>query len=459
MPNKNFDLIVIGSGSGLEVSSEAVSRGLKVAVIDNGPFGGTCLNRGCIPSKMLIHCADVMRTIKDSGKFGIRASVENVDWKFIVNRVSSQIDGEAAEIEQSHRGMDKVAVYKGAARFTGKKTLTVNNQTIYGDSVVIASGTRPVILDVPGLANVPYFTSDDIMRIKQRPERMIILGGGYIAAELAYFFGTFGTKITIIQRSEFLLSGEDRDISKKFTEVYQRDYDVLLGSKVIKAFSDKGSPGVEVASGGKKRRIVGDVLLVATGRTANADVLDVSKTGVETDDKGFVTTDEYMQTSQKGIWALGDVVGKYQLKHCANLEAAYVTHNIFNPRSKVKIDYHGMPHAIFAYPQVGGVGLTEKEAKDRKIPYIAATHLYKDTAYGSSIEDNDGFVKLLAHRDTGEILGCHIIGTDASVLIQEVANAMRSDLTVEAIKQAIYVHPALPEVVQRAFARIGNQGG
>lgn len=449
---KKFDLIIIGSGSGLEVSSESINRGLKVAVIDNGPFGGTCLNRGCIPSKMLIHCADVMRTIRSSRKFGIEARVEHVDWKFIIDRVSREVDAESAEIEHGNKELQNMTIYKGTARFIGKKSLKINNETVSAENIVIAAGSRPIVLDIPGLKNVPYFTSDNVMRLKKRPEHMIILGGGYIAAELAHFFGTFGTKITIIQRSDLLLSHEDYDISEKFTEIFQRDYEVHLGTKVIRAFTSGTSAGVEILAGHKKQTVVGDILLLATGRMANTDILDVHKAGVEVDDNGSIVVDKHMQTTQKGIWALGDIVGKYQLKHSANLEAAYVTNNIFNPRSRVAIDYHAMPHAIFAYPQVGSVGITEQEAKKRKIPYLASTHQYKDTAYGSSIEDGDGFVKVLVNRHTGEILGCHIIGTDASTLVQEVANAMRNDLTFEAIKQSIYIHPALPEVVQRAFA-------
>lgn len=454
---KKFDMIVIGSGSGLEVSAAAIDRGLKVAIIESGPFGGTCLNRGCIPSKMLIHCADVMRAIRDSDRFGIKASVEKVDWKFIIDRVNRQIDSESAEIEKANADLRRATVYKSTAKFIGKKSLRIKDETISADTIVIAAGTRPVVLDIPGLERVPYFTSDNIMRLKKRPERMIILGGGYVAAELAHFFGTFGTKTTLIQRSGVLLSGEDHDISKKFTEAFQRDHELLLGTRVLRAFTRRGSPCIEVLAGKKKRVVAGDVLLLATGRRPNTDVLDVEKTDVKTDENGFVIVDKYMQTSQKGIWALGDVVGKYQFKHCANLEAVYAAHNIFNPRSRAAIDYHAMPHAIFAYPQVGSVGLTEEKIKERKIRYMTATAAYKDTAYGSSIEDDDGFVKVLADSHTGEILGCHIMGTDASTLIQEAANAMRSGLTVEAIKQSIYIHPALPEVVQQAFAKLDTR--
>jgi len=229
---------------------------------------------------------------------------------------------------------------------------------------------------------------------------------------------------------------------------------MLLESVIRRAYRRGEEIVLELASHGQDQTLTIDAFLVATGRVPNTDLLDVAQTGVTTDDLGFVKTDEYLQTEVPGIWALGDIVGRYLLKHSANLEAAYAAHNIFNPENKVAVDYHAMPHAVFASPQVASVGLTEQQAREQGLPYAAGTYGYYDTAYGSSIEDRDGFVKALAHRETREILGCHIIGSEASILIQEVANAMRMRLTTDSITQSIYVHPALPEVVQRAFGSL-----
>ena len=229
---------------------------------------------------------------------------------------------------------------------------------------------------------------------------------------------------------------------------------LLLNAQVTRATRQGTEIVVEVEADGHKLALPSDALLFATGRIPSTDRLQVANTGVAVDQSGFVKTDEYLETSVPGIWALGDIVGKYLLKHSANLEAAYVASNIFNPDSKVAVDYHAMPHAIFASPQVASVGVTEQEAKKQDIQYVAATYNYYDAAYGSSIEDRDGFAKVLAHPETREILGCHIIGTDASILVQEAVNAMRSHLTTDAITQSIYIHPALPEVVQRAFGEL-----
>ena len=288
----------------------------------------------------------------------------------------------------------------------------------------------------------------------QQPSRLAIVGGGYIAGEMAHFFGAMGTQVTIIHRRLLMLREEDEDVARRFTEVYQRKFNMLLNAEVAQVSRNGDEIHLVVATDGRRVELAADALLLATGRIPNADTLQVGETGVEVDQRGYVQTDQYLETNVPGIWALGDIVGKYLLKHSANLEAAYVSNNILNPESKVAVDYRAMPHAVFASPQVASVGLTEGEAKEQGVAYKTASYDYHNTAYGSSIEDRDGFVKVLAAPGNEEILGAHIIGTDASILIQEVVNAMRMSLPIDAITQAIYVHPALPEVVQRAFGEL-----
>lgn len=448
---KAFDLVVIGTGSGLDVAVEAAGNGLSVAIVEEGPFGGTCHNRGCIPSKMLIHVADVMETIMNAGQFGIKASVESVDWTFIVKRTFEVIDEEAQQIEEANRSQPNTTVYKGAGRFVGHKTVEVNGELIAGETVLISAGTRPLVPNIPGLDSVPYHTSDDVMRLPTQPRRMAIVGGGYIAAEMGHFFGSLGTDVTFLVRSGAMVREEDAEVSRRFTEIYEERFNVLLNTRIAKVSKSGEAIRIETNKG---HEVECDVLLLAAGRVPNSDILDVARTGVEVDGQGYVRTDEYMETNVLGIWALGDIVGRYLLKHSANLESAYAANNMFNPDNKVPVDYHGMPHAIFASPQVAGVGLTEQAAKESGVPHVAVSYRYYDTAYGASIEDKDGFVKVIADPETSQILGCHIIGTDASALIQEAANAMRLRLPTDAITQSIYVHPALPEVVQRAFGSI-----
>lgn len=451
---RSFDLIVIGTGSGLDVAADASAAGMSVAIMEEGPFGGTCHNRGCIPSKMLIHSADVMETIQGAGAFGISVRVEGVDWHGIVKRVFDQIDRESEEMEEANQQDPSVSVYRQSARFVGPKTLRVGNEEITAETLLIAAGTRPSIPEIPGLSDVEYVTSDDAMRLMEQPRRLAVVGGGYIAAEMAHFFGALGTEVTMVYRGPRLLRTQDEQIGTRFTEVFDRKLNLLLNAQIARAYPAGDSIGLDVSVDGQTRQIETDVLLLATGRTPNTDRLDVSAAGVEVDDRGFVKTNDHLETNVPGIWALGDIVGRYLLKHSANLEAAYASHDMFNRDNQVAVDYTAMPAAIFSSPQVASVGLTEREAEEQGIPYAAGTYDYYDTAYGESVEDRDGFVKVLANHETEEILGCHIIGTDASVLIQEVANAMRQHLTTDAITQSIYVHPALPEVVQRAFGEL-----
>ncbi len=451
---QEFDLIVIGTGSGLEVSTDAAARGKSVAIVENGPFGGTCLNRGCIPSKMLIHSADVMETIKSAHLFGIDVHVNGIDWDMIMRRASEEVDHEAHEIEHGNRSMENIEVFKGDGRFIDTKVLEVDGTQIKADTIVIAAGTRPYVPESLGLSDIPFITSDDALRLPKQPARLAVIGAGYISAELAHFYGSLGTEITIICRGDLLLRAEDEDISRRFTEVYTRRFNVMLRSVMRSARMDGEEIVLEVDADGSPQEVRCDAVLVAIGRVPNTDTLNVEATGVEVDERGFVKTDATLETSTPGIWALGDIVGRYLLKHSANLEASYATYNIANPDHRADVDYHAMPHAIFAGPQVGGVGATERELKESGAHYVSATYNYYDTAYGSSIEDRDGFVKVMVDPGSGEILGCHIIGTDAATLIQEVANPMRTRESADAITQTIYVHPALPEVVQRAFTEL-----
>ncbi len=452
---KSFDIIVIGSGSGLEVSSEAADRGMSVAIVEHGPFGGTCLNRGCIPSKMLIHSADVMETIRRAELFGINAQVVGVDWDYVMKRAADTVDGDARAVEEGNRQQPNISVFKATGKFVGHKTLEVGGERITAETIVIAAGTRPRVLDIEGLADVPFITSDEALRLPKQPPKMVIMGGGYIAAELAHFFGALGTEITIVYRGSRFLRQEDDDVAARFTEVYQRRFNVLLNTNVRRARGDGDQMLLDVTRDGEEHALKTDCFLLAVGRVPNTDLLDVAKAGVAVDEREFIKTDEYLETSVPGVWALGDIVGRYLLKHSANLEASYCWYNIRNPDAKVAVDYHAMPHAVFSWPQVAGVGLTEQEARESGVRYAASTYNYLDTAYGKAIEDRDGFVKALADADSGEIIGCHIIGHEASNLIQEVVNAMRARQPVDAIARSIHIHPAMSEVVERAFDALG----
>lgn len=453
MKKREFDVIVIGSGSGLEISSQAANMGLKVAVIEKVAFGGTCLNRGCIPSKMLIHSADVIEQIRKSKEFGINSKVKSIDWDYIQKRVWKIIDKDARNIEEGNRAERNIKVYKEEVKFIGKKLIKTSKEIITADKIFICAGARPEIPAIKGIENIKYYTSENIMRLKKLPKSMIILGGGYIAAEMGHLFSSLGTNVTIINRSELMLKREDKDISEKFTNIASKKYNLILNASVSKIEKRKNKVVLSIMQENKNKVLEAEILLIATGVKPNTDILNVDKTGVKINEKGFIEVNEHMETNIKGIWAIGDIVGKYLFKHNANLEAVYCAYNAFNPQNKIKIDYKAMPHAIFSSPQIGSVGYTEQELKEKGIIYVIGKYSYYNTAMGITINEKEGFVKVLADKK-GNILGCHIIGHEASTLIHEVIIAMKSDLGIKGITNSVHIHPALNEVVQRAFNSI-----
>jgi mycothione reductase len=451
---QEFDLIVIGSGSGLDVANAAAQSGLRVAVIEKDRMGGTCLNRGCIPSKLLIHSADVAETISGAAQFGINVDGFSVDFEKIVNRTNGIVDSDSERIRQAFSEIENPKLIPHECRFVGEKTISAGGQTIRADKILIASGTRPAIPKIEGLEGSGFITSEEALRLKRQPHALTVIGGGYIAAELAHFFGALGTKINVIQRRKVLVPDEDEEVAKKFTDIFSKKYNVHLGYHTESVSKSDGMFTIAAKnSSGKKIEIESDQLLIATGRTPNSDTLDLGKTGVKTDDAGFIVVDDHLETSAKGIFALGDAMGRYLFKHAANHEAQYAFHNLTHEK-KIPVDYTAMPHAIFSSPQVAGVGYTEQELMSKGIPYIKAVYPYIRTAMGEAIEDRDGFVKLLASKE-GKILGCHIIGNQASVLIHEVLVAMRLGAGVDSISRTVHIHPALSEVVARAAYSFG----
>ncbi len=448
---QEFDLIVIGSGSGLDVANAAAEHGQKVAIIEKDRMGGTCLNRGCIPSKLLLHSADVAETIQKAGLFGINVQGFSVDYGKIIDRVNGIIDPESEQIRNAFDHIKNPKLFPVQCKFVDKNTIQVGNENITAEKILIACGARPSIPKIPGLDESGFITSNEALRIKKQPKVLTILGGGYIACELAHFFGSLGTKVNIVQRRDVLLPNEDEDVSKRFTAVFSKKYGVYTGYQTSQVQKKNNIFHVTASnSSGKSLDLESDQLLVATGRLPNTDTLDLEKTGVKLNEKGYIVTDEFLETTAKGIFALGDTVGRYQFKHSANHEAQHVYANIVHG-NKIAVDYAAMPHAVFSSPQIAGVGFTEQELRKKGIEYLKSVYPYTGAAMGEAIEDKDGFVKFLVDKNTRKILGCHILGTDASILIHEVLVAMRSaDGTIDRFTNTIFIHPALSEVVARA---------
>jgi dihydrolipoamide dehydrogenase len=467
-----YDFLVIGTGSGLDVANVAANQGQSVAIVEKGPVGGTCLNRGCIPSKLLLYHADVLETVERAEEFHIDAEVNDVAFSEIVREVNEEVEADSESIRRGLRSSSAHDLYEGEAHFTDDRTVEIaggedDGARLSADTVLIAAGTRPSVPDIDGIEDVDFLTSTDALQLETPPDHLVIVGGGYIAAELGHFFGTFGSDVTVVGRRPNLLPEADREVAEAFTDRYADRFTVHTGHEVGVVSQSNGEVTVEarpyeygdaggIVAEADPITVTGDELLVAAGRTSNADTLNLDATEVQTDEYGFVETDEYLRTTADGVWALGDIVGEYLLKHNANHEAQTIVRNIFGDELE-PVDYTAMPFAVFASPEVAGAGVREEELREEDREYAKNTYRYDETARGDAMKA-EGFVKVLIDLD-GEILGCHIIGPDASTLVQEVVVAMKSGSgTVRDIRQSVHVHPALPEVVQRAFAGQFSRG-
>jgi mycothione reductase len=447
---KKFDLITIGSGGGAKISSPAASMGLKSAVIEKDRLGGTCLNRGCIPSKMLIHPADVAIEIKEAHRFDIHNDPKfTVNFAKLVERISQTVDGDSDKIEKSYSTHPNISLFKGSAKFLENKIIEINNEQITAEKIFIAVGTRPAIPDIPGLAGTPFMTSTEALRNTTLPSSMIIIGGGYIGCELGHAYGALGTKTTFLVRSR-LLRAQDAEIAAEFQKVFSRYHDVRLGAIPTKVEYNNNSFTVHYTQDAKSFSVSAQALLIAAGITSNADTLDLSNTDIELNPGHFIKVNEYLETGAPGVFALGDCIGKYFFRHSVNFEGEYLFDHIFGGKPKNPIHYPPMPHAVFTHPQVAGVGATEEELKTRGIDYAVGLNPYKSSAMGMALLANHGFCKILVERKSRKILGGHIIGPEASDMIHMIIAYMNMNATLDDMLRTVYIHPALPEIVRNA---------
>ena len=449
---KDFDLVIVGSGSGNAIPAELDDW--NIALVERGVFGGTCLNVGCIPSKMFVYAADVALHIRDSERYQVRSTFDGVDWPDLVQRVFGRIDpiaegGERYRVEDC----DNITVFRGNGVFVDHKVLEVDGEALRSERFILGAGARPFIPAIPGLDDVGFHTSDTVMRLPQLPERMAVIGGGYIATELGHVFEAFGTKVTVINRGPKLLRSEDDDISTRYTEIAAERFDLRLHTTISRVERQgDGTIRVHTRTDGVDQVVECDEILVATGRIPNSDQLHVERTGVKVDRAGRVIVHDDLQTDVPGIWAFGDLSNHFQLKHVANTEAKIVFHNVAHPDAPQLMDHSVVPHAVFGNPQVASVGLTEHEAATEGLPFVTAVKEYGSTAYGWAMEDTTSFVKLVAHAQTRELLGAHILGPQASLLLQPLVQGMRFGQTVDQMAhEQMWIHPALSEAVENAL--------
>jgi mycothione reductase len=446
---EHFALAVIGSGSGNVVIPD-YRDGRRAALIEARTFGGTCINRGCIPSKMFVHTADVALNVRRASEFGIEADIESVHWGAIRDRVMARIGAVSAHGREGRIGSEHVSLFEGWARFVGPREFVVDDEThIEADQIVIATGGHPSIPDVVTNAGIDFHTSDTIMWIDKLPASLVILGGGSEAAEFAHVFSSFGVKIHIVTNASTLVETLDAEISRRFTAKVAGQWDVHLDSSVTGI--EGGAAGIAVVLD-NGTRVSGEILLVATGRQPNTDGLGLELAGITRRDDGRIVVDEYGMAAP-GVWALGDVSSPFELKHVANAEARTVAHNLSHPDDLRVLPHEWVPQAVFTEPQIASVGARSQDLEEKQ--YVEAVQRYSDTACGWALQDHDSICKLYADPVAGTLLGAHILGPEASLLIAPLIQAVAHGQRVADIARGQYwIHPSMGEVVENALLKL-----
>ncbi|RME77907.1 dihydrolipoyl dehydrogenase [Candidatus Woesearchaeota archaeon] len=449
---KVYDLIVVGSGAGSKVSVPAIHLGKKVAIVEKAELGGVCLNRGCIPSKMLIYPAEQIEAARNLEKFGAKAKIGKVYFKEIIERINATVSEESEAIRKRYVAAKNFDFYPYEARFISDKVLQVGNTQITARKIVLATGARPRIPDIEGLEGTPFMTSTQALKNKVLPKKLIVIGGGYIACELGAAYAMLGSEVEFIVRTD-LISHEDKDIREEFTKVFTKRHTVHLDSTPLKVEYKRKQFTLTYEHKGKRFKTKGDALLVAVGVVPNTDDLGLDKTRIRTNKRGFIEVDDYLETSVKGVYALGDVIGKFMFRHAANFQGEYLFENLYKRIIPRKIKYPPMPHAMFTQPEFAGVGVTEDELiklnKVRGKDYVVGLNPYQKSAMGMARLSDHGFCKLIFDRKK-RLIGAHIIGDEAATMIHQLIYAMTKKAKLDDLLEMIYIHPALPEIVRNA---------
>jgi dihydrolipoamide dehydrogenase len=455
---ENYDLIIIGTGSAMNYINPIIDLNpeIRVAVIDKDEPGGICLTRGCIPSKILLYPAEVIRELETASIFGIELEIKDIDFLAIMERMRKKIGEDIEAIRKGLAENPYLDYYHESAEFVSPYTLKVGEKTLHSEMIFLCTGSKPAIPPIKGLEETGYLTSDTVLKLTEFPKKLAILGGSYIAAEYGHFFSAMGADVTVIGRNPQFLPQEEPEISRLARMKMSEYMKVITNHEAIEVRKEENGQktvNAKERNSGQEVKITVDEVLVATGRAPNTDILHPERAGIKTDIEGWILVNEYLETSQPNIWAFGDANGKYLLKHVGNYESGIVYLNAIL-KEKVKADYHAVPHAVFSYPEIAGVGMKEQEAIEKygEERILIGLKFFEDTAKGSAMELRDYFVKVILDAEADKILGAHIIGPQASVLIHQIIPLMYTELRSPApIMRAMDIHPSLSEVVTRAF--------
>ena len=434
-----YDIVIVGAGPGGYIAAEEASRlGKKVAVIEKNEIGGTCLNVGCIPSKAYLEHAHWLHTISKSQRYGIDVEVKSIDFKSLIERKDKVVSTLQNGIASTFKSL-KIDYIEGEAQFKDGNALYVGDKQIYYHDLILATGGRPFIPPIPGIENANYLTTDTFFNLETLPEKLVIIGGGVIAIELAYAMEALGVNVTVLEVAKDILLTEDSDARKIVKQAVSRFIDVHTQVKIKQVYADK----VELEDGSTYPF---DQLLVATGRVPNIDL--AKSIDLEFDKNGrFVKVDDYYQTSKPHIYAIGDIIGGYTLAHAASAEGIKAVRAIVGKKER-PVTMKSVPRSLFVTPEVASFGITAEEAQAQGYEVIVKQMPFGFNGRAIAQDTTDGFIKLIVDRQYGEILGCVVCGPNATEILHQVLTLVESEGTVTELLSTIFSHPTVSELVQ-----------
>ncbi|MBS2008426.1 MAG: FAD-dependent oxidoreductase [Cyanobacteria bacterium SZAS TMP-1] len=462
----DYEVIVLGGGKGGKTLAQKLGRaGRRVLLIEKSRamIGGSCINVACIPTKAFITAARYFEACKKAGQFGIVTEGVRVDWKAVRTRVMDLVSSMREMNLKNFENTPNLQFVVGEGKFCGKKKLEVrledgSTRTVTAPTIIINTGARPQLPDTPGLAE-NALTSETIQQLQTLPEHLIVMGSGYIGLEFAQVFKIFGSKVTVIDRGDQIISREDADVSQTLAEALVAQGIVIESNTRVESVEKAASGGVVLhcSTEGKKRTIEGSHLLVALGRLPNTEVLDLGVTGVFVDKRGFVKVDDKLQSSCEGIYALGDVNGGPQFTHISFDDHRIVTDQLLGAGKRTSGDRQ-VPFTLFTEPELARVGLTEKQALEENLDVEIVKVPMSVVPRARVSGETAGFMKAVLDRSSGRILGCTILGADAGNLLAVVQMAMLGGLSFSAIRDAVFSHPTMPEGLNDLFAAAKMKG-
>ncbi len=447
-----FDLLVIGGGmAGLPFANKAAYKGLRTALVERELLGGTCLNRGCIPTKAMIASAAVAHTVRHAEEYGILTDSPRVDLAAVMHRKDRIVEGIRSGAYRGAEKNEKLTLVEGEARLEGNGRVRVGDRLLEAPRIVINVGARPGMPPIEGLGDVPLLTSREALELRELPEHLLVIGGGYVGVEFAQMYARFGSRVTVVQRSERLVPGEEPEIGEELADVFESEgITVYTSAEAVRVDRREGGVRVRIREESGESELDGSHMLVAAGRTPNTVDLGLEAAGIETDAKGFISVDRLFRTTAEGVWAMGDVTGEPMFTHTARDDADLLYRILLKDDEDASWEGRVVPHAVFTDPEIASVGLTEAEAREAGHDVSVNVQDFRGVARAKAGGTTRGLIKIIGDRASGRLLGGHILGPSAGELIHEIVLALLLGARTNDLARMIHVHPTLSEGINAA---------